>query len=188
MPLLASSRPFTVTFKVQVLELADVPRGLADLLVPSGRTDRTRFRDLAAELEVAVPYHQGWAGDPGNREEDVSGREYEQGHHGRASPHRKLAARPSGSSLPKFGAVFGVQSSVVIKCAFGGALELLSNVSKCVYVHLLSFRAGGAQIRQWDGSFCANQDQFRRLVRSSCLRLKQMSQGVRGCCLRLKQQ
>ncbi len=31
--------------QVEVLELADVPRALAELMVPSGRTDRTKFRD-----------------------------------------------------------------------------------------------------------------------------------------------
>jgi len=31
--------------QVQVLELADVPRALAELMGPSGRTDRTKFRD-----------------------------------------------------------------------------------------------------------------------------------------------
>jgi len=32
-------------YQVQVLELAEVPRALAELMVPSGRTDRTKFRD-----------------------------------------------------------------------------------------------------------------------------------------------
>jgi ATP-dependent DNA helicase RecG len=31
--------------QVEVLELADVPRALAELMMPSGRTDRTKFRD-----------------------------------------------------------------------------------------------------------------------------------------------
>ncbi|MGH7269524.1 MAG: ATP-binding protein [Polyangiaceae bacterium] len=50
------------TYQVQVLELADVPRALAELMGPSGRTDRTKFRDqvvaplLAAELlEMTIP-------------------------------------------------------------------------------------------------------------------------------------
>jgi ATP-dependent DNA helicase RecG len=45
-----------------VLELANVPRALADLMVPSGRTDRTKFRDQvvaplldAGLLEMTIP-------------------------------------------------------------------------------------------------------------------------------------
>jgi ATP-dependent DNA helicase RecG len=48
--------------QVEVLELADVPRALAQLMVPSGRTDRTKFRDQilaplldAGLLEMTVP-------------------------------------------------------------------------------------------------------------------------------------
>jgi ATP-dependent DNA helicase RecG len=48
--------------QVQVLELADVPRALAELMVPSGRTDRTKFRDQvvaplleAGLLEMTIP-------------------------------------------------------------------------------------------------------------------------------------
>ena len=43
-------------YQVQVLELADVPRALAELMVPSGRTDRTKFRDqvLAPLLEAGL--------------------------------------------------------------------------------------------------------------------------------------
>jgi len=32
-------------YQVQVLELADVPRAIVEFMVPSGRTDRTKFRD-----------------------------------------------------------------------------------------------------------------------------------------------
>lgn len=46
----------------QVLELADVPRALAELIGPSGRTDRTKFRDQvlrhpldAGLLEMTIP-------------------------------------------------------------------------------------------------------------------------------------
>jgi len=49
-------------YQVQVLELADVPRALAELMVPSGRTDRTKFRDQvvaplldAGVLEMTIP-------------------------------------------------------------------------------------------------------------------------------------
>jgi ATP-dependent DNA helicase RecG len=49
-------------YQVQVLELADVPRALAELMTPSGRTDRTKFRDQvvaplleAGLLEMTVP-------------------------------------------------------------------------------------------------------------------------------------
>ncbi len=49
-------------YQVQVLELARVPRALAELMGPSGRTDRTKFRDqvlrplLEAELlEMTIP-------------------------------------------------------------------------------------------------------------------------------------
>jgi len=49
-------------YQVQVLELADVPRALAELMVPSGRTDRTKFRDQvlaplldAGLLEMTIP-------------------------------------------------------------------------------------------------------------------------------------
>jgi ATP-dependent DNA helicase RecG len=48
--------------QVQVLELADVPRALAELMTPSGRTDRTKFRDQvvaplleAGLLEMTIP-------------------------------------------------------------------------------------------------------------------------------------
>ena len=48
--------------RVQVLELADVPRSLAELMGPSGRTDRTKFRDQvvaplleAGLLEMTIP-------------------------------------------------------------------------------------------------------------------------------------
>jgi ATP-dependent DNA helicase RecG len=48
--------------QVQVLELADVPRSMADLMGPSGRTDRTKFRDQvlrplleAGLLEMTIP-------------------------------------------------------------------------------------------------------------------------------------
>jgi ATP-dependent DNA helicase RecG len=39
-----------------VLELAGVPRTLAELMVPSGRTDRTKFRDqvVAPLLEAGL--------------------------------------------------------------------------------------------------------------------------------------
>lgn len=42
--------------QVEVLELADVPRALAELMVPSGRTDRTKFRDqiIAPLLDAAL--------------------------------------------------------------------------------------------------------------------------------------
>jgi ATP-dependent DNA helicase RecG len=42
--------------QVQVLDLACVPRALAELMVPSGRTDRTKFRDqvLAPLLEAGL--------------------------------------------------------------------------------------------------------------------------------------
>lgn len=49
-------------YQVQVLELAGVPRALAELMIPSGRTDRTKFRDQvvaplleAGFLEMTVP-------------------------------------------------------------------------------------------------------------------------------------
>jgi ATP-dependent DNA helicase RecG len=49
-------------YQVQVLELAGVPRALAELMVPSGRTDRTKFRDQvvaplldAGLLEMTIP-------------------------------------------------------------------------------------------------------------------------------------
>ena len=49
-------------YQVQVLELAAVPHPLAELMVPSGRTDRTKFRDQvvaplleAGLLEVTIP-------------------------------------------------------------------------------------------------------------------------------------
>ena len=49
-------------YQVQVLELADVPRALAELMGPSGRTDRTKFRDQvvaplleAGLLEMTIP-------------------------------------------------------------------------------------------------------------------------------------
>lgn len=45
-----------------MLELAYVPRALADIMIPSGRTDRTKFRDQvvaplleAGLLEMTVP-------------------------------------------------------------------------------------------------------------------------------------
>ena len=45
-----------------MLELADVPRALAELMMPSGRSDRTKFRDQiiaplldAGLLEMTVP-------------------------------------------------------------------------------------------------------------------------------------
>jgi ATP-dependent DNA helicase RecG len=45
-----------------VLELADVSRALAELMAPSGRTDRTKFRDQvlrplldAGLLEMTIP-------------------------------------------------------------------------------------------------------------------------------------
>lgn len=40
----------------QLLEIADCPRALADLIVPSGRTDRTKFPDqvVAPLLEVGL--------------------------------------------------------------------------------------------------------------------------------------
>lgn len=48
--------------QVQVLKLADVPRALAELMVPSGRTDRSKFRDQvvaqlleAGLLEMTIP-------------------------------------------------------------------------------------------------------------------------------------
>ncbi|MCC6902533.1 MAG: hypothetical protein IT377_26410, partial [Polyangiaceae bacterium] len=43
-------------YQVQVLELADVPRALAELITPSGRTDRTKFRDqvVAPLLEAGL--------------------------------------------------------------------------------------------------------------------------------------
>lgn len=48
--------------QVQVLELTDVPRALAELMVPSGRVDRTKFRDQvlrplieAGLIEMTVP-------------------------------------------------------------------------------------------------------------------------------------
>lgn len=49
-------------YQVQVLELADIPRALAELMTPSGRTDRTKFRDQvvaplleAGLLEMTIP-------------------------------------------------------------------------------------------------------------------------------------
>ncbi|NOY90985.1 MAG: hypothetical protein GXP55_07200 [Deltaproteobacteria bacterium] len=49
-------------YQVQVLELADVPRSSTDLMEPSGRTDRTKYRDqvlrplLESELlEMTIP-------------------------------------------------------------------------------------------------------------------------------------
>lgn len=49
-------------YQVQVLELAAVPHPLAELMVPSGRTDRTKFRDQvvappleAGLLEMTIP-------------------------------------------------------------------------------------------------------------------------------------
>lgn len=49
-------------YQVQVLELADVPRALAEIMGPSGRTDRTKFRDQvlrplldAGLLEMTIP-------------------------------------------------------------------------------------------------------------------------------------
>ena len=49
-------------YQVQVLELADVSRPLAELLAPSGRTDRAKFRDQvmaplleAGLLEMTIP-------------------------------------------------------------------------------------------------------------------------------------
>ena len=49
-------------YQVQVLELADVPRALAELMGPSGRTDRTKFRDQVVApllesglLEMTIP-------------------------------------------------------------------------------------------------------------------------------------
>lgn len=49
-------------YQVQVLELADVPRAIAEFMVPSGRTDRTKFWDQvvaplleARLLEVTIP-------------------------------------------------------------------------------------------------------------------------------------
>lgn len=48
--------------QVQVLKIADVPRNLADLMVPSGRSNRTKFRDQVVAplletglLEMTVP-------------------------------------------------------------------------------------------------------------------------------------
>ncbi len=43
-------------YHVQVLELADVPRALAELMGPSARTDRTKFRDqvVAPLLEAGL--------------------------------------------------------------------------------------------------------------------------------------
>jgi len=48
--------------QVQVLELSDVPRALTELMGPSGRTDRTKFRDHvvaplldAGLLEMTIP-------------------------------------------------------------------------------------------------------------------------------------
>lgn len=50
------------SYQVQVIELADVPRTLAELLIRSGRTDRTKFRDQvvaplldAGLLEMTIP-------------------------------------------------------------------------------------------------------------------------------------
>lgn len=50
------------SYQVQVLELADLPRALAELMGPSGRTDRTKFRDQvvaplleAGLLEMTIP-------------------------------------------------------------------------------------------------------------------------------------
>jgi len=49
-------------YQVQVLELAGIPRALAELMTPSGRTDRTKFRDQvvaplleAGLLEMTIP-------------------------------------------------------------------------------------------------------------------------------------
>lgn len=49
-------------YQVQVLELADVPRALPEFMTPSGRTDRTKFRDQvvgplleAGLLEMTIP-------------------------------------------------------------------------------------------------------------------------------------
>lgn len=43
-------------YQVQVLEIAQVPRALAEIMVPSGRSDRTKFRDqiLAPLLEAGL--------------------------------------------------------------------------------------------------------------------------------------
>lgn len=49
-------------YQAQVLDLAYVPRALADLMAPSGRTDRTKFRDQilrplldAGLIEMTIP-------------------------------------------------------------------------------------------------------------------------------------
>jgi ATP-dependent DNA helicase RecG len=49
-------------YQVQVLEIASVPASLQELIVPSGRTDRTKFRDQvvhplleAGLLEMTIP-------------------------------------------------------------------------------------------------------------------------------------
>lgn len=49
-------------YQVEVLELADFPRALPELMVPSGRTDRTKFRDgvvapllEAGFIEMTIP-------------------------------------------------------------------------------------------------------------------------------------
>ncbi|HQP88935.1 MAG TPA: ATP-binding protein [Thermoanaerobaculia bacterium] len=56
------TKPALSAYQVQVLELADVPHPLAELMVPSGRTDRTKFRDQvvaplleAGLLEMTIP-------------------------------------------------------------------------------------------------------------------------------------
>lgn len=56
------TKPALSAYQVQVLALADVPHPLAELMVPSGRTDRTKFRDQvvaplleAGLLEMTIP-------------------------------------------------------------------------------------------------------------------------------------
>lgn len=56
------TKPALSAYQMQVLALADVPLPLVELMVPSGRTDRTKFRDQvvaplleAGLLEMTIP-------------------------------------------------------------------------------------------------------------------------------------
>jgi ATP-dependent DNA helicase RecG len=58
----ASTKPALSRHQTQVLEIASVPRTLQELMEPSGRTDRTKFRDQvvrplleAGLLEMTIP-------------------------------------------------------------------------------------------------------------------------------------
>lgn len=56
------TKPALSSYQVQMLDLAEVPRALAELMGPSGRTDRTKSRDQvvrplleAGLLEMTLP-------------------------------------------------------------------------------------------------------------------------------------